>query len=42
MSEAMDLVNRMSVDMNFRYSKISYKIEQLTQMTYGYSKDEQV
>lgn len=37
MSEAMDLVNRMSVNMN-RYSKVSYKIEQLMQMTYGYSK----
>ena len=37
MSEAMDLVNRMSVNMN-RYSKVSYKIEQLRQMTYGYSK----
>ena len=37
MSEAMDLVNRISVNMN-RYSKVSYKIEQLMQMTYGYSK----
>ena len=37
MSEAMDLVNRMSVNMT-RYSKVSYKIEQLMQMTYGYSK----
>ena len=37
MSEAMDLVNRMSVNMN-RYSKVSYKIEQLMQMTYGYNK----
>ena len=37
MSKAMDLVNRMSVNMN-RYSKVSYKIEQLMQMTYGYSK----
>ena len=37
MSEAMDIVNRMSVNMN-RYSKVSYKIEQLMQMTYGYSK----
>ena len=31
MSEAMDLVNRMSVNMN-RYSKVSYKIEQLMQL----------
>ena len=37
MSEAMDLVNKMSVNMT-RYSKVSYKIEQLMQMTYGYSK----
>lgn len=37
MSEAMDIVNRMSVNMN-RYSKVSYKIEQLMQMTYGYNK----
>ena len=37
MSKAMDLVNRMSVNMT-RYSKVSYKIEQLMQMTYGYSK----
>ena len=37
MGKAMDLVNRMSVNMN-RYSKVSYKIEQLMQMTYGYSK----
>ena len=37
MSEAMDLVNKMSVNIN-RYSKVSYKIEQLMQMTYGYSK----
>ena len=37
MGKAMDLVNRMSVNMT-RYSKVSYKIEQLMQMTYGYSK----
>lgn len=37
MSEATDLVNRMSVNMN-KYSKVSYKIEQLMQMIYGYSK----
>ena len=37
MSEAMDLINRISVNIN-RYSKVSYKIEQLMQMTYGYSK----
>ena len=37
MSKAMDLINRMSVNMN-RYSKVSYKIEQLMQATYGYSK----
>ena len=37
MSETMDLVNRMSVNIN-RYSKVSYKIEQLMQMTYGYNK----
>ena len=37
MSEAMDIVNRMFVNMS-RYSKVSYKIEQLMQMTYGYSK----
>ena len=37
MSEAMNLINRMSVNMN-KYSKVSYKLEQLMQMTYGYSK----
>lgn len=37
MSKSLDLINRMSVNMN-RYSKVSYKIEQLMQMIYGYSK----
>lgn len=37
MSEAMALINRMSANMN-KYSKVSYKLEQLMQMTYGYSK----
>lgn len=37
MGKVVDLVNRMSANTN-RYSKVSYKIEQLMQMTYGYGK----
>lgn len=37
MNEVMDFINRMSVDLT-KYSKVSYQIEQLMQMTYGHNK----